>query len=57
MLTKLRSVGFGIVVLLGICALLGLVLLGPDQFLAPSLALTAAALLALDAARGKAVSA
>ena len=41
----------------GVCALLGLVLLGPDQFLAPSLALTAAALLALDAARGKAVSA
>ena len=41
----------------GVCAALGLVLLGPDNFLAPSLALTAAALLALDAVRGKGAAA
>ena len=41
----------------GACALLGLALLGPDRFLAPSLALTAALLLALDAARGKGAAA
>ena len=38
-------------------SVLGLVLLGPDNFLAPSLALTAALLLALDAVRGKGAAA
>ena len=37
----------------GVCAVLGLLLLGPDRFLAPSLALTAALLLALNAVGGK----
>lgn len=41
----------------GVCAVLGLLLLGPDRFLAPSLALTAALLLALDAVRGKGAAA
>ena len=41
----------------GVCSVLGLVLLGPDRFLAPSLALTAAMLLAMDAARGKGAAA
>ncbi len=37
----------------GVCAALCLLLLGPDRFLAPALALTAACLLALDVAKGR----
>ena len=41
----------------GACALVCLLLLGPDAFLAPALAATAVLLMVLDAARGKGASA